>query len=150
MRVLVQRVSRAEVRVVGAASPASSIGKGLVVLVGVGRKDDEAAARKLAEKTANLRIFSNDEGKFDLSLLDVRGEALVVSQFTLYGNCARGRRPDFTAAMPPERAAVLYEGFVAALRGLGLPVKTGEFRAVMEVELVNDGPVTLWLDCEEV
>jgi len=144
MRLLLQRVGRAEVRIAG-REPAV-IGPGLVVLLGIGPEDDEAVCRRMAEKTANLRIFSNDEGRFDRSLLDVRGEALVVSQFTLYGDCRKGRRPDFTGAMPPDRAEPLYRTYAAELTRLGVGVKTGEFGAKMDVELVNDGPVTLWLD----
>ena len=144
MRVLIQRVLRAAVRLSDGSS--RPIGPGLVVLIGVGKDDDEDAAAKLAEKTANLRIFSNDRGKFDLSLLDVKGSALVVSQFTLYGDCARGRRPDFTAAMLPERAEALYRAYAGKLAALGVPVQTGEFGAKMQVELVNDGPVTIWID----
>lgn len=164
MRLLVQRVSRAAVRIdtsapthsrsapSAASLPARgggdvrSIGRGLVLLLGVGPSDDEAAAKKMAAKTANLRIFSNPEGKFDKSLLDVGGEALVVSQFTLFGDCRKGRRPDFTGAAKPEKAIPLYQRFVRELESLGVGVKTGEFGAKMEVEIVNDGPVTLWLD----
>ena len=143
MRALIQRVNRACARVSGSER---AIGRGAVILLAVGAGDDEAAARRLAGKCASLRIFPNEQGKFDLSLLDVGGEALVVSQFTLYGDCRRGRRPDFTQAMAPERAEPLYRAFVEALRSAGIAVKTGEFGAKMEVELVNDGPVTLWLD----
>jgi len=148
MRLLIQRVLRAAVRLSDGSS--RSIGPGLVVLVGVGKGDGEDAAAKLAEKTANLRIFSNQEGKFDLSLLDVKGSALVVSQFTLYGDCTRGRRPDFTSAMPPERAQALYRSYAQSLAGLGVSVQTGEFGAKMEVELVNDGPVTIWIESAQL
>jgi D-tyrosyl-tRNA(Tyr) deacylase len=144
MRVLIQRVSKASVRVDGGAPRA--IGPGLAVLLGVGPDDDEALAARFAEKTANLRIFSNDAGKFDHSLIDVRGEALVVSQFTLYGDCRKGRRPDFTGAAPPETAEPLYRKFVEGLQRLGIGVKTGEFGAKMDVDIQNDGPVTVWLD----
>lgn len=147
MRALLQRVSRAAVRVNGETRP---IGAGIVLFLGVGAKDDEALARKLAEKIAGLRIFSNDEGKFDRSLIDVKGEALIVSQFTLYGDCSKGRRPEFTGAMAPGPAQALYLKFVDIFRSLGPSVKTGEFGAKMEVELVNDGPVTLWLDTEKL
>ena len=143
MRALIQRVKRAGVKTAGAQE---NIGPGLVVLLGVGEGDAEADADLLSEKTANLRIFSNAAGKFDHSLLDVKGEALVVSQFTLYGDASRGRRPDFTAAARPPEAHRLYEYFVKALRGKGVPVKTGIFAADMEVEIINDGPVTIWLD----
>lgn len=143
MRALIQRVKRGGVKT-GAVH--NAIGRGLVVLVGVGRGDTEADAGLLAGKVANLRIFPDEAGKFDRSVLDVKGEALVVSQFTLYGDASKGRRPDFTAAAPPAEADRLYNVFVQALLGLGLPVKTGVFRADMEVEIVNDGPVTIWLD----
>ena len=146
MRAVLQRVSRAEVRLPGGDS--RRIGPGLVVLLGVGPADGEETARRLAEKVANLRIFSNAEGKFDQSLKDVSGEALVVSQFTLFGDCRKGRRPDFTGAASPEKARGLYEEFARALSASGLSVRTGEFGAKMEVELVNDGPVTLWLEGE--
>lgn len=149
MRALLQRVSRASVRVEGFPEP-RAIGPGLVVLLGVGQNDGEAEAKKLAEKLANLRIFSNAAGKFDRSILDEKGEILLVSQFTLYGEAKGGRRPDFTAAARPETARPLCERFAALLRELGLSVKTGEFGAVMQVELVNEGPVTLWLDTERL
>ncbi len=144
MRLLIQRVSRASVRIDGGDSRA--VGPGLCVFLGIGPGDDEALARKFAAKTAKLRIFSNSEGKFDRSVLDIEGEALVVSQFTLYGDCRKGRRPDFTGSMPPERAKPLYRVFAEELGALGVPVKTGEFGAKMEVEITNDGPVTIWLD----
>lgn len=147
MRALMQRVVRASVRCSGEER---AIERGLVIFLGVGSKDSETDARKLADKCAQLRVFSNDKGKFDLSLLDVKGEALVVSQFTLYGDCRKGRRPDFMAAMAPGRAESLYESFVNDLKGLGVRVKTGEFGAHMEVELINDGPVTLWIDTDEL
>lgn len=144
MRVLLQRVSRAKVSVAG--EPDRAVGRGLLALVGVGPEDDEAVARRLAEKTANLRVFENPEGKFDRSLLDVGGGALVVSQFTLYGDARKGRRPDFTGAARPEKAEPLVGAYAAALAGHGVPVQTGTFGAHMDVELVNDGPVTIWLD----
>jgi len=143
MRALIQRVKRGGVKTSGAHNV---IGQGLVVLLGVGAGDAEADADLLAEKTANLRVFSNAAGKFDHSLKDVKGEALVISQFTLYGDASKGRRPDFTAAARPAEAARLYEYFITALRGKGVPVKTGIFAADMEVEIINDGPVTIWLD----
>ncbi len=143
MRALIQRVRRAAVT---CAEAEASIGQGLLVLLGVGEGDAEADADLLAGKTANLRVFSNAEGKFDRSLLDVKGEALVVSQFTLYGDASAGRRPDFSRAARPPEARRLYEYFTGALRGLGVPVRTGVFAADMQVELVNDGPVTIWLD----
>ncbi len=146
MRALIQRVKRGGVKTAGALE---TIGAGLVVLLGVGEGDAEADADQLAEKIANLRIFSNAAGKFDRSLLETGGAALVVSQFTLYADAARGRRPDFTAAAKPAEAERLYDYFVKALRGKGAPVRTGVFGADMEVEILNDGPVTLWLDTRE-
>ncbi|MEK7744290.1 MAG: D-aminoacyl-tRNA deacylase [Elusimicrobiota bacterium] len=144
MRLVLQRVLKAAVRLPG--GEVRAVGPGLAVLVGVGKGDDEALARRMAEKTAGLRVFSNPEGRFDLSLLEVRGAALVVSQFTLFGDCSKGRRPDFTSAMEPEKAKPVYEAYAAALAGLGVEVRTGEFGAAMEVELINDGPVTIWMD----
>ena len=143
MRTLIQRVKTGGVRTTGAHT---AIGQGFVVMLGVGAGDAEADAELLAEKTANLRVFSNQEGKFDHSLLDVKGEALVISQFTLYGDASKGRRPDFTGAAKPAEAERLYEYFIGVLRGKGVPVKTGVFAADMEVEIINDGPVTIWLD----
>lgn len=144
MRILLQRVSRASVSVAG--EPDRAVGRGLLALVGVGPEDDEGTARRLAEKTANLRVFENEAGKFDRSLLDVGGGALVVSQFTLYGDASKGRRPDFTGAARPERAEPLVRAYAEALAGQGVPVQTGTFGAHMDVALVNDGPVTIWLD----
>lgn len=144
MRVVVQRVSRASVRVAGTAC--GEIGRGLLVLLGVAEVDDEDLARRLAGKVARLRVFEDDEGRFDRSLLDTGGAALVVSQFTLLADSAKGNRPSFTAAARPERAEPLYESFCAELRTLGVPVETGSFGARMDVELVNDGPVTIVLD----
>lgn len=146
MRALVQRVSQACVRLPG--GEARAIDKGFLIYLGIGHDDGEEQARKLAEKIAHLRIFSNAEGKFDRSLLDEKGEALVISQFTLWGSVKGGRRPDFTAAAPAQTAEPLYERFAQLLSGLGLMVKTGEFGAHMEIESVNDGPVTIWLDTE--
>ncbi|HAM35031.1 MAG TPA: D-tyrosyl-tRNA(Tyr) deacylase [Elusimicrobia bacterium] len=146
MRALIQRVSRASVRLPGGESRA--IGKGLLVYLGVGSSDGEQAARRLAEKIVNLRIFANGEGKFDRSLLDEKGEALVVSQFTLFANVKGGRRPDFTSAAKPELAKPLYESFCRMLAGLDVGVSTGEFGAHMEIDSINDGPVTLWLDTD--
>ena len=144
MRVVVQRVSRASVRVAGATT--GEIGPGLLVLLGVADGDDDEDARRLAAKVARLRVFEDDTGRFDRSLLDTGGAALVVSQFTLLADTAKGNRPSFTAAAPPGRAEPVYERFCAALRELGVPVETGVFGARMEVELVNDGPVTIILD----
>ena len=121
-------------------------GAGLLVLLGVAAGDGAATAERLASKVANLRVFENDEGRFDRSLLDVGGEALVVSQFTLLADTGKGNRPSFTGAALPEAAEPLYEHFVAGLRALGVPVQTGAFGARMEVALVNDGPVTIVLD----
>ncbi len=146
MRALIQRVTQAGVTVEG--QPRRSIGAGLAILLGVGHGDGEAQARKLAEKIVGLRVFSNPQGKFDRSLLDEKGQALVVSQFTLYGTVQGGRRPDFTAAARPELAEPLYETFCALLRDAGVPVVTGDFGASMKVDLINDGPVTLLLDTE--
>ena len=143
MRAVVQRVSRASVRVAGA--PAGEIGAGLLVLLGVAAGDGEEEARRLAGKVARLRVFEDDAGRFDRSLLDTGGAALVVSQFTLLADTAKGNRPSFTAAAAPERAEPLYESFCAALREAGVRVETGVFGARMEVELVNDGPVTIVL-----
>jgi D-tyrosyl-tRNA(Tyr) deacylase len=122
---------------------AGEIGRGLLVLLGVGEGDSDTQAHWLAEKISGLRIFEDEAGKMNLSVEDVGGSLLVVSQFTLYGDCRKGRRPSFTDAAPPEEADRLYEVFVARLRERGLPVETGVFQAMMEVHLVNDGPVTL-------
>jgi len=148
LRAVIQRVSRARVTVEGRVT--GEIGSGLVVLLGVGREDNAEAAAYLAEKIANLRIFPDTEGKMNRSLIDVAGAALVVSQFTLYGDARGQRRPGFTRAAPPEEANRLYEEFVRVLRGLNVPVETGVFQTHMEVELVNDGPVTILLDSEKL
>jgi D-tyrosyl-tRNA(Tyr) deacylase len=144
MRAVLQRVSEARVRVNGAI--VGEIGPGLLVLLGVGQGDSAADARLLAEKTAGLRIFEDTQGKMNLSVEETGGAVLVVSQFTLYGDCRQGRRPGFSAAAPPEMADALYRQFVDGLQKRGLPVATGIFQAEMAVELVNDGPVTLLLD----
>ena len=146
MRLLLQRVSRAEVRVGG--RPVGAIGPGLVVLVGVGHGDSDAVAEAMATKTAQLRIFRDEAGRTNRSLLDVGGEALAVSQFTLFADTSRGRRPSFLGAAPPEAGEAIYERFCAALEGRGVRVARGVFGAEMEVELVNDGPMTVWLDSE--
>ena len=143
MRAVVQRVARARVLVGGAVR--SEIGAGLCILLGVARGDDAAAAERLASRVARLRIFENEEGRFDRSLLDVDGAALVVSQFTLLADTAKGNRPSFTDAAPPDEAEPLYERFCEELRTLGVDVETGVFGARMGVELVNDGPVTIVL-----
>jgi D-tyrosyl-tRNA(Tyr) deacylase len=147
MRAVVQRVSRAKVTVAGQVS--GEIGLGLLVLLGVGKQDSAAIAKTMAEKVANLRIFEDEQGKMNLSLLDVKGNALVVSQFTLYGDARGQRRPSFISAGPPELAKKLYEEFSLALRGLGVTVGTGIFQAMMSVELVNEGPVTILLDSDK-
>lgn len=147
MRAVVQRVSRAQVTLEGRV--AGRIEAGLMILVGVGRDDTSAVAVSMAEKAANLRIFEDEQGKMNKSLLDVKGAALVVSQFTLYGDARGQRRPSFMAAAPPDKAMELYEEFNAALRKLGLKVATGVFQAMMSVELVNEGPVTILLDSEK-
>jgi D-tyrosyl-tRNA(Tyr) deacylase len=146
MRAVVQRVSHARVLVGGAER--SEIGAGLCILLGVARGDEAAAAERLAGRVARLRIFENEDGRFDRSLLDVGGAALVVSQFTLLADTAKGNRPSFTDAAPPEEAEPLYERFCEAVRALGVEVGTGVFGARMELELVNDGPVTIVLDVE--
>ncbi|HEV7968880.1 MAG TPA: D-aminoacyl-tRNA deacylase [Candidatus Acidoferrales bacterium] len=147
MRAVVQRVTRASVSVDGRV--AGKIGAGLLVLLGVGRTDHPESASSLSEKIANLRIFSDDAGKMNLSLLDIGGSALVVSQFTLYADTRGGRRPSFIQAAPSEEANRLYLEFVQSMRSLGVTVETGVFQAHMQVELVNDGPVTIVLDSEE-
>jgi len=144
MRAVVQRVSRAQVTAGGVVT--GKIGHGLLVLLGVSRSDSEAEADYLADKIAGLRIFPDHHGKMNLSVADTGGGVLVVSQFTLYGDLRRGKRPSFDAAAPPEQARELYEYFVERIRGTGLPCQTGRFQEMMEVELVNDGPVTILLD----
>jgi D-tyrosyl-tRNA(Tyr) deacylase len=143
MRIVLQRVSSAAARIAGESE--RDIGRGLVLLLGVGRDDDRAAIERMAAKVARLRVFEDESGRFARSLLDVGGEALVVSQFTLLADAAKGTRPSFSDAAPPETAEPLYDAFCRALRDLGVPVATGIFGARMEVELVNDGPVTLVL-----
>ena len=147
MRAVVQRVSRARVAVNGEVT--GEIAAGLMILIGVGRDDTSAVALTMAEKIANLRIFEDDEGKMNRSLLEVNGSALVVSQFTLYGDARGQRRPSFIAAAPPEQAKKLYEEFSEGLRRLGVIVATGVFQAMMSVELVNEGPVTILLDSDK-
>jgi D-aminoacyl-tRNA deacylase len=147
MRAVVQRVSRASVTVEN--SVAGEIAAGLMILLGVGRDDTSAVAVSMGEKIANLRIFEDDQGKMNRSLLDVRGSALVISQFTLYGDARRQRRPSFIAAATPEQAKKLYEEFSEAMRRLGVTVATGVFQAKMSVELVNEGPVTILLDSDK-
>ena len=144
MRALIQRVSRASVTSEG--RPCGEIGPGLVVLLGVAKGDGEAEAAYLARKTANLRIFSDEAGKMNRSVLDIGGGALVVSQFTLYGDASRGNRPGFDQAADPTTADRLYRRYVELLREAGLPVETGVFQTDMQVELVNDGPVTILVE----
>ncbi|MBI4198354.1 MAG: D-tyrosyl-tRNA(Tyr) deacylase [Chloroflexi bacterium] len=147
MRALVQRVTQASVTVEGQV--AGSIGPGLLVFLGVGQGDTEEDAAYLAEKVANLRIFADAEGRFNLSALEVKGEALLVSQFTLYAETRKGRRPSFTSAAPPQEAEALFQRTVAMFQARGLKVETGRFQAHMRVSLVNDGPVTIMIDSAE-
>jgi len=147
MRAVVQRVSRAKVSVQGNIS--GEIGPGLMILLGVGKEDTSSVATAMAEKVANLRIFEDEQGKMNRSLLDVKGSALVVSQFTLYGDARGQRRPSFISAAPPELAKNLYEEFCEALRKMGVTVGTGIFQAMMSVELVNEGPVTILIDSDK-
>jgi D-aminoacyl-tRNA deacylase len=144
MRAVVQRVSRAQVTV--NAWTTGEIGMGLLVLLGVGHDDSETDATYLAEKIAGLRIFEDQDGKMNRSVLDVGGSVLAVSQFTLYGDVRRGKRPSFEAAAPPDNARRLYEFFVECIRATGLRCETGRFQEMMQVELVNEGPVTILLD----
>ena len=147
MRAVVQRVSRARVTVEGCVT--GEIGAGLMILLGVGREDTTSVANSMAEKVAHLRIFEDDQGKMNRSLLDAKGAALVVSQFTLYGDARGQRRPSFISAAPPDLAKALYEEFAASLQRLGVTVATGIFQAMMSVELVNEGPVTILLDADK-
>lgn len=144
MRAVVQRVRQSSVTVEGVA--VGAIGAGLMVLLGVARADSERDADQLADKIANLRIFEDQEGKMNRSMLETGGAMLVVSQFTLLGDCRKGRRPSFAAAAPPEKAEALYRHFTQRVRTMGITVATGQFRAMMQVALVNDGPVTLVID----
>jgi len=144
MRAVIQRVDRAEVRVQGQS--VGQIGKGLLVLLGVGQKDTQKEADFLLEKVIHLRIFEDPAGKMNLSLLDTKGALMVISQFTLYADCRKGRRPSFTEAAPPETARALYEYFLEKAKSTGLRTSSGIFQAVMEVELINSGPVTIILD----
>ena len=147
MRAVIQRVSRATVRV--ADRQTGSIGRGLLVLLGVRDGDSEKDASYLAEKTVHLRIFEDDKAIMNRSAMDLDAEVLVVSQFTLFGDCRKGRRPSYSKAAPPQKANALYMYYVEAIRKTGLQVATGEFQAMMQVELVNDGPVTILLDSEK-
>jgi D-aminoacyl-tRNA deacylase len=147
VRAILQRVSRAEVRVAG--DRIGEIGPGLVVFLGVGREDGLAIAERLADRVAELRLFRDEAGRTNLSLREIDGAVLVVSQFTLFADTRRGRRPGFGSAAPPEHAEGCYQRFVDVLRRSGLTVQTGRFGAEMEVELTNDGPFTIWLDTAE-
>jgi D-tyrosyl-tRNA(Tyr) deacylase len=146
MRALIQRVSEASVTVDGVVS--GKIGKGLLVFLGIRFDDNEARAEQLAGKIVQMRLFADSEGKMNRSLEDIAGEMLVVSQFTLYGDMRKGRRPSYAEAARPEEAFALYQYFVEKVRSKGFPVETGRFQAHMEVRLVNDGPVTIWCDSE--
>ena len=148
MRSVIQRVKSASVTVEGKV--VSEINKGLLVFLGVAQEDTPADIDYMANKIANLRIFEDDEGLMNLSILDVGGEALVVSQFTLYGDCRKGRRPSFIAAARPEKADPLYQAFMDEISRLGVSVKAGIFQAMMDVELINDGPVTIMLDSNKL
>jgi D-aminoacyl-tRNA deacylase len=148
MRAVLQRVTNGRVTIEGRVK--GEIGNGLVILLGVGAGDTEAEIEPLANKIANLRIFTDSEGKFNLSAMDVKAEMLVVSQFTLYADCRKGRRPSFTDAARPEIASPLCDSFVEKLRALGFKVETGEFQADMLVEIHNAGPVTIWLDTDDL
>lgn len=158
VRALVQRVSRAAVRIAGEGGSAApghgvevaAIAQGLLILLGVGPSDDVATCERLADKVSRLRIFGDADGKVNLSVSQVGGSCLVVSQFTLYGDLRSGNRPGFSRAAPPELAEALYRRFAERLEHSGLPVRTGRFGQHMEVELVNDGPITLWLDTDEL
>jgi len=147
MRAVVQRVREACVHIDGEI--VGNIGRGILVFVGVGPEDGQEDIRYLAEKIAHLRIFSDDLDKMNNSVLDVGGSILVVSQFTLFGDCRKGRRPSYAGAAPPDKARMLYEAFVEELRRYALPVETGRFQEMMQVHLVNDGPVTLLLDSQK-
>ena len=148
MRAVIQRVKSASVTVEGQV--VSEIGNGLLVFLGVAQEDTPADVDYMASKIANLRIFEDDEGRMNLSILDIGGEALVVSQFTLYGDCRKGRRPSFIHAARPEKADPLYQAFMDEISQLGVPVKAGIFQAMMDVELINDGPVTMMLDSNKL
>jgi len=147
MRAVVQRVSEAGVQIDG--ERVGSIGRGMLVLVGVGPEDGQEDIRYLAEKIVHLRIFPDEQDKMNYSVLDIGGGILVVSQFTLFGDCRKGRRPSYAGAAPPQKARMLYEAFIEELRRYALPVETGRFQEMMQVHLVNDGPVTLLLDSQK-
>jgi len=154
MRAVIQRVGRASIRIAGNAAdgnaePIASIGRGLLVLLAVGRDDTQDDGAYLVDKAVNLRVFPDAQGHFDRSAFDERADLLIVSQFTLYGDTRKGRRPSFTGAAPPEAAAAKFADVVERFRSTGLRVETGRFQAMMQVELVNDGPVTIWLDSSD-
>ena len=148
MRAVVQRVKRAEVRVEGRTI--GRIGPGVLVMVAIAREDTRETGKALAEKIANLRLFNDHQGRMNLDLREAGAAVLVVSEFTLYGDCRKGRRPSYIQAAPPDQARPLYHAFVESVSALGMQVETGEFQALMEVELTNDGPVTLLLDSNRV
>jgi D-tyrosyl-tRNA(Tyr) deacylase len=148
MRAVIQRVSKALVRVEG--KEIARISLGMLVLLGVKKNDTQKEAELLAKRTANLRIFSDNKGKMNLSLLDIKGQVLVVSQFTLYGNCRKGRRPSFIDAALPEDADLLYLYYVQCLKKENVTVETGQFQAMMQVEIINEGPVTIILDTDDL
>ncbi len=148
MRAVIQRVSKALVRVEG--KEIARISLGMLVLLGVKKNDTQKEAELLAKRTANLRIFSDNKGKMNLSLLDIKGQVLVVSQFTLYGNCRKGRRPSFIDAALPEDADLLYQYYVQCLKKENVTVETGQFQAMMQVEIINEGPVTIILDTDDL
>jgi len=148
LRAVVQRVKRASVTVDNKV--VSEISKGLLILLGVAKEDTPADIDYMANKVANLRIFQDEQGKMNLSLLEIGGEALVVSQFTLYGDCRKGRRPSFIEAAQPEKADEMYQAFITTLNEIGISTKVGVFQAYMDVELVNDGPVTILLDSQKL
>jgi D-tyrosyl-tRNA(Tyr) deacylase len=146
MRILLQRVQKGSVHIGGRA--AARIGPGLVILVGIGVQDSEAQVSALANKVANLRIFEDQAGKMNLSIQDTGGEVIIVSQFTLYADTRKGRRPSFIGAARPEQASELVDSFARKLSALGIPTQTGQFGAHMQVEIVNDGPVTIWMESD--
>jgi D-aminoacyl-tRNA deacylase len=148
MKAIIQRVSKASVKV--NSQKIAQINHGMLILLGVKKGDTEKEVELLAKKTANLRIFSDKEGKMNLSLLEIDGQAIVVSQFTLYGNCKKGRRPSFIDAALPEKADFLYQHYVQCLKNENISVQTGHFQAMMQVEIVNEGPVTIILDSDEL
>ena len=148
MKAILQRVTSSSVSASG--TNRAEIGKGLNILLGVGQEDDESIIPKFVEKIVNLRIFADDEGKMNRSLLDVKGEVLLISQFTLYGDCKKGRRPSFVKAAEPSKGRALYEKVITAIQACGVTVKTGEFGASMDVLIANDGPTTIILDSDEL